>query len=148
MKSTVNMYLTNPFLYSILGLNTGYIVKIYLDNPFPAHLTKIEGSVRCLDISSLKEKLAVVSEYGVLYVFDLYTEEKLQEFQDVNSVAFNSNFEDIMCFSGGEYLAIKVGNFTEYRQKFSGFVVGHNRSKVYCLNGSCIVTVEVKLNYY
>ncbi|XP_076182185.1 intraflagellar transport protein Oseg1 isoform X4 [Ptiloglossa arizonensis] len=132
----------------IAGLNTGYIVKIYLDNPFPVHLTKIEGSVRCLDVSSLKEKLAVVSEHGILYIFDLYAEEKLQEFQEVNSVAFNSSFEDIMCFSSGEYLVIKVGNFTEYRQKFTGFVVGHNGSKVYCLNGSCIITVEVPLSLF
>ncbi|XP_076277313.1 intraflagellar transport protein Oseg1 isoform X1 [Lasioglossum baleicum] len=132
----------------VVGLTTGYIVKIYLDNPFPAHLTKINSSVRCLDISSLKEKLAVVSDRGVLYVFDLYAEEKIQEFQDVNSVAFNSSFEDIMCFTSGEYLVIKVGNFTEYRQKFSGYVVGHNGSKVYCLNRSCIVTVEVPLSLF
>ncbi|XP_029052422.2 intraflagellar transport protein 122 homolog [Osmia bicornis bicornis] len=132
----------------IAGLNTGYIVKIYLDNPFPAYIAKIESSVRCLDISSLKEKLAVVGDHGILSVFDLYTEEKLQEFQNVNSVAFNSTFEDIMCFSSGEYLTIKVGTFTEYRQKFSGFVVGHNGSKVYCLNGSSIVTMEVPLSLF
>ncbi|KAG6796046.1 intraflagellar transport protein [Apis mellifera caucasica] len=132
----------------IIGLNTGYIVKIYLDNPFPAYLLKIESSVRCLDISSLKEKLAVVSDHGILYVFDLYTEEKLQEFQNVNSVAFNTCFEEIMCFSTGEYLAIKVGNFTEYRQKFSGLVMGHNKSKVYCLNGCSIVTIEVPLSLF
>lgn len=120
-------------------------MKIYLDNPFPAYIIKIEGSVRCLDISSLKEKIAVVSDHGVLSVFDLYTEEKLQEFQNVNSVTFNNSFEDIMCFSSGEYLAIKVGDFAEYRQKFSGLVMGHNESKVYCLNGSSIVTLEVNL---
>uniref|UniRef100_A0A6P3UIJ5 Intraflagellar transport protein 122 homolog n=1 Tax=Bombus terrestris TaxID=30195 RepID=A0A6P3UIJ5_BOMTE len=132
----------------IIGLNTGYIVKIYLDNPFPAYIIKTEGSVRCLDISSLKEKIAVVSDHGVLSVFDLYTEEKLQEFQNVNSVTFNNSFEDIMCFSSGEYLAIKVGDFAEYRQKFSGLVMGHNESKVYCLNGSSIVTLEVPLSLF
>lgn len=120
-------------------------MKIYLDNPFPAYIIKVEGSVRCLDISSLKEKIAVVSDHGVLSVFNLYTEEKLQEFQNVNSVTFNNSFEDIMCFSSGEYLTIKVGDFAEYRQKFSGLVMGHNESKVYCLNGSSIVTLEVNL---
>lgn len=127
----------------VLGLKTGYVIKIYLDNPFPAHVTKIEDAVRCLDISSLKEKMAVVSEAGILSVFDLCTGEKLQEYQDVNSVAFNIAFEDIMCFAGNNYLAIKVANFSEYRQKFSGFVVGHNGSKLHCLNGSSIITLEV-----
>ncbi|XP_014477546.1 PREDICTED: intraflagellar transport protein 122 homolog [Dinoponera quadriceps] len=132
----------------IAGLKTGHVMKIYLDNPFPAHVTRIEDSVRCLDISSLKEKMAVVSEAGILSVFDLCTGEKLQEFQDVNSVAFNIAFEDIMCFAGNSYLAIKVANFSEYRQKFCGFVVGHNGSKLYCLNGSSIVTLEVPLSLF
>lgn len=127
----------------MLGLKSGHVMKIYLDNPFPAHIAKIDDAVRCLDISSLKEKMAVVSEAGILSVFDLCTGEKLQEFQNVNSVAFNTAFEDIMCFAGNNYLAIKVANFSEYRQKFSGFVVGHNGSKLYCLNGSSIMTLEV-----
>lgn len=127
----------------VLGLKSGHVIKIYLDNPFPAHITKIEDVVRCLDISSLKEKMAVVSEAGILSIFDLCTGEKLQEFQNVNSVAYNTAFEDIMCFAGNNYLAIKVANFSEYKQKFSGFVVGHNGSKLYCLNGSSIITLEV-----
>ena len=118
-------------------------MKIYLDNPFPAHLAKVDSAVRCLDVSSLKEKLAVVSETGILAVFDLCTEKKLREYQDVTSVAFNRAFEDLMCFTGPDYLAIKVANFQEYKQKFTGFVVGHNGSKLYCLNGPTIVTVEV-----
>ncbi|KYN08527.1 PREDICTED: intraflagellar transport protein 122 homolog [Cyphomyrmex costatus] len=132
----------------IAGLKSGHVMKIYLDNPFPAHIAKVEDAVRCLDISSLKERMAVVSEAGILSVFDLCTGEKLQEFQNVNSVAFNIAFEDIMCFAGNNYLAIKVANFSEYRQKFSGFVVGHNGSKLYCLNGSSIITLEVPLSLF
>lgn len=129
--------------FGLSGLKSGHVIKIYLDNPFPAHITKIEDAVRCLDISSLKEKMAVVSEAGTLSIFDLCTGEKLQEFQNVNSVAYNIAFEDIMCFAGNNYLTIKVANFSEYKQKFSGFVVGHNGSKLYCLNGSSIITLEV-----
>ncbi|KAG7202395.1 hypothetical protein KM043_018711, partial [Ampulex compressa] len=132
----------------IVGLKSGHVMKIYLDNPFPANITKIEGSVICLDVSSLKEKMAVVSDTGTLSVFDLYTEEKLQEFQDVTSVAFNTAFEDIMCLTGNNYLAIKVANFCEYRQQFSGYVVGHNGSKLYCLNGSSIIILEVPLSLF
>ncbi|XP_012279174.1 intraflagellar transport protein 122 homolog [Orussus abietinus] len=130
----------------ITGLKTGQVMRIYLDNPFPAHLAKVDGAIRCLDISSTKEKLAVVTENGVLSVFDLHAEMKLKEFQEVTSVAFNSAFEDMLCFSDLTHLAIKVGNFNEYKQKFSGFVVGHNGSKVYCLNGSTIATVEIPLS--
>ena len=127
----------------LAGLKNGQVMEIYLDNPFPALLAKVDGAVRCVDVSSMKEKLAVVSDQGVLSVFDIYNDKKLQEFQDVTSVAFNSAFEDMMCFSGQDYLAIKVANFNEYKQKFSGIVVGLNGSKMYCLHGSSIITMEV-----
>ena len=125
------------------GLKTGHVMEIYLDNPFPSVLTKVDGIVKGIDISSMKEKLAVVSDQNVLSVFDIYSDKKLQEFHDVTSVAFNSAFEDMMCFSGPDYFAIKVANFSEFKQTFTGFVVGLNGSKVYCLHGSSIVTIEV-----
>ncbi|XP_034942292.1 intraflagellar transport protein 122 homolog [Chelonus insularis] len=130
----------------IAGLQSGQVMKIYLDNSFPAHLTKVDGSVRCLDISSMKEKLAVVSETGTLSVYDLCTECKIYEHEDVTSVAFNRAFEDMICFSGRDFLTIKVGNFPEYRQKLNGFVVGHNGSKLYCINGTNIETVDIPLS--
>ncbi|KAK0080536.1 hypothetical protein PV325_013799 [Microctonus aethiopoides] len=130
----------------IVGLKSGQVMKIYLDNPFPANLAKVDGPVRCLDISSLKEKLAVVSENGILTVFNLYTDTKVDEFYDVTSVSFNRAFEDMMCFSGQDYLAVKVAEFPEYKQKFCGFVVGHNGPNLYCINGTNIVTVEIPLS--
>lgn len=60
-------------------------------------------------------------------------------------MAFNCAFEDMLSFSGPDYLVIKVANFGELRQKFSGFVVGLNGSKLYCLNGDAISTLEVKI---
>ncbi|XP_058792241.1 intraflagellar transport protein 122 homolog [Phymastichus coffea] len=130
----------------LVGLRNGQVMEIYLDNPFPSLLAKIDGAIRCLDVSSMKEKLAVVNDQGVLSVFDIYNDNKLQEFHDVTSVAFNSAFEDMICFSGQDYLAIKVAHFPEYKQKFSGVVVGLNGSKMYCLHGSSIVTMEIPLS--
>ncbi|XP_001602472.1 intraflagellar transport protein 122 homolog [Nasonia vitripennis] len=130
----------------LAGLKNGQVMEIYLDNPFPALLAKVDGAVRCVDISLMKDKLAVVSDQGVLSVFDIYNDKKLQEFHDVTSVAFNSAFEEMMCFSGQDYLAIKVANFNEYKQKFSGIVVGLNGSKMYCLHGASILTMEMPLS--
>ncbi|KAJ8666894.1 hypothetical protein QAD02_008556 [Eretmocerus hayati] len=130
----------------LTGLKNGQVMEIYLDNPFPAILSKVDGAVKCIDISSMKEKLAVVNDSGILTIYDIYNDVKIQEFQDVISVAFNSSFEDMMCFSGRDFLAIKVNNFNEYKQRFFGNVVGQDGSKVYCLQGSSIVTVEIPLS--
>ncbi|KAL7290018.1 hypothetical protein TKK_0015748 [Trichogramma kaykai] len=130
----------------LIGLKNGQVMEIYLDNPFPVLLITVESAVRCLDVSSLKEKLAVVSDKGTLFVYDINLDKKLQEFHDVTSVSFNSGFEDMMCFSGQDYLAIKVSNFSEYKQKFSGIVVGLHGSRLYCLNGSSIIKLEMPLS--
>lgn len=52
-----------------------------------------------------------------------------------SSVAWNSEFEDMLCFSGNNgTLSIKTGTFPVYQQKFQGFVVGFQGSKIFCLN--------------
>jgi intraflagellar transport protein 122 len=45
----------------LVGLKSGMIFKIFVDNPFPIQLIKHTCSVRCLDLSSSRNKLAVVS---------------------------------------------------------------------------------------
>ena len=43
----------------LVGLKNGSILKIYVDNPFPIHLIQQQTSVRCLDLSASRQKLAV-----------------------------------------------------------------------------------------
>ncbi len=44
----------------LVGLKSGQILKIFVDNPFPIPLIKHTASVRCLDLSASRNKLAVV----------------------------------------------------------------------------------------
>ena len=41
-----------------------------------------------------------------------------------NSVAFNSQFEDMMAYSGNGQLCVKANNFEPQSQHLQGFVVG------------------------
>ena len=45
-----------------MGLKNGLILKLFVDNPFPIPLIKHTNSIRCLDLSSSRQKLAVVDE--------------------------------------------------------------------------------------
>ncbi|XP_017740498.1 PREDICTED: intraflagellar transport protein 122 homolog [Rhinopithecus bieti] len=98
--------------------------------------------MRCLDMSASRKKLAVVDENDTCLVYDIDTKELLfripivpvpQE-PNANSVAWNTQCEDMLCFSGGGYLNIKASTFPVHRQKFQGFVVGYNGSKIFCLH--------------
>lgn len=53
------------------------ILKIFSDNPFPIALLKQNTSVRCLDMSCSRLKLAVVDENNTCLVYDVISKELL-----------------------------------------------------------------------
>ena len=59
----------------LLGLKSGQVLKIFLDNPFPVHLLTVSSGIRCLDLSASRRRLAVVDEHSTCQVFDLVTKQ-------------------------------------------------------------------------
>ncbi|NXP55086.1 IF122 protein, partial [Heliornis fulica] len=127
----------------LVGLKNGQILKIFVDNVFAIVLLKQPTAVRCLDMSASRNKLAVVDENDTCLVYDIHTKELLFQEPNANSVAWNTQCEDMLCFSGGGYLNIKASNFPVHQQKLQGFVVGYNGSKIFCLHVFSMSAVEV-----
>ncbi|XP_025930637.1 intraflagellar transport protein 122 homolog isoform X3 [Apteryx mantelli] len=127
----------------LVGLKNGQILKIFVDNVFAIVLLKQSTAVRCLDMSASRNKLAVVDENDTCLVYDIHTKELLFQEPNANSVAWNAQCEDMLCFSGGGYLNIKASNFPVHQQKLQGFVVGYNGSKIFCLHIFSMSAVEV-----
>ncbi|OWK51808.1 Intraflagellar transport protein 122 [Lonchura striata] len=119
------------------------ILKIFVDNALAIVLLKQATAVRCLDMSASRSKLAVVDENDTCLVYDIHTKELLFQEPNANSVAWNTQCEDMLCFSGGGYLNIKASNFPVHQQKLQGFVVGYNGSKIFCLHVFSMSAVEV-----
>ncbi|CAH3150863.1 unnamed protein product [Porites lobata] len=127
----------------LVGLKNGQIMKIFINNPFPLQILKQETSVRCLDLSSSRNKLAVVDENNTCLVYNIKNNELLFQEPNANSVAWNTHNEDMLCFSGGGMLNIKASNFPVHQQKLQGFVVGFTGSKIFCLHVYTMSAVEV-----
>ncbi|XP_009947411.1 PREDICTED: intraflagellar transport protein 122 homolog [Leptosomus discolor] len=127
----------------LVGLKNGQILKIFVDNVFAIVMLKQSTAVRCLDMSASRNKLAVVDENDTCLVYDIHTKELLFQEPNANSVAWNTQCEDMLCFSGGGYLNIKASNFPVHQQKLQGFVVGYNGSKIFCLHVFSMSAVEV-----
>ncbi|XP_040851170.1 intraflagellar transport protein 122 homolog isoform X3 [Ochotona curzoniae] len=127
----------------LVGLKNGQILKIFVDNLFAIVLLKQATAVRCLDMSASRNKLAVVDENDTCLVYDIHTKELLFQESNANSVAWNTQCEDMLCFSGGGYLNIKASTFPVHQQKLQGFVVGYNGSKIFCLHVFSMSAVEV-----
>lgn len=130
----------------LLGLKNGEVWKIFVDNAFPIELVKVPSAVKCLDLSMSRMKLAVVDETNQVHVYDLENKELLYQEPNANSAAWNSYFEDILCFSANDVLCIKASNFPVHHQKLTGVVVGLCGSKLFCLNVSTMTTMEVPLS--
>ena len=128
---------------TLVGLKNGVIFRIFADNPFPIRLLKLPNAIRCLDLSASRRKIAVVDDEGNLSVNDLATQEVLFQDKDATSVAWNTEMEDMLCFSGNGMLSIKTGNFPVHQQKMQGYVVGFNGSKIFCLHYVAMQTIDV-----
>ncbi|XP_013786897.1 intraflagellar transport protein 122 homolog [Limulus polyphemus] len=127
----------------LVGLKNGQIVKLFVDNPFPLPVLKIASAVRCLDLSATRKNLAVVDDTGICLVYDINTKELLYQEPNANSVAWNSQNEDMLCYSGAGFLNIKARDFPSHQQKLQGFVVGFCGSKIFCLHMNRMSTIEV-----
>ncbi len=84
-----------------------------------------------------------VDENANVMVYNLTTKEKVFEEKNANSVAWNSEFEDMFCYSGNGMLSIKTGDFPLHQQKLQGFVVGFKGSKIFCLHYVSMQTIDV-----
>lgn len=71
-----------------------------------------------------RTKLAVVDETLTCSIYDLHTKQLLFTEPNANSVAWNTEYEDMFCFSGNGQLSIKTDDFPLHQQKLQGFVVG------------------------
>lgn len=61
-------------------------------------------------------------------------------------MAWNIHYEDMLCFSGQNWLNIKASNFPCHQQKFQGYVVGFYGAKIFCLQGYSMTTIQVPLS--
>ena len=127
----------------VVGLEDGQTCRIFIDNPFPIKLVKHPLSIRCLDLSASRDKLAVVDDSSIVTVYDLKSGAALFEEPNASSVAWNTELDDMLCFSGNGMLSIKTGAFPLHQQRQQGFVVGFKGSKIFCLHYVAMQTVDV-----
>jgi intraflagellar transport protein 122 len=127
----------------LVGLQNGSILKIIIDNPFPIQLLKVGLGVKCLDISANRSKLAIVDEQNNCLVYDLKLKKSLYQEAGANSVAWNAEYEDMLCFSGNGILNIKTDNFPVAQHKFQGIVVGFRGSKIFALHMGAMTSMDI-----
>ena len=115
----------------------------YVDNPFPIELIRTTNAVKCLDISTSRSKLALVDSESRVLVYDLKTKEVVFQEAGAQSVCFNDEIEDMLCFSTPGVVNIRTGSFPAHPHKLQGLVVGFKGSKIFSLEGAAVEAVDV-----
>ena len=127
----------------IVGCEDGTVVQIFIDNPFSVPLVKHRASIRSLDLSMHRDKLAVVDEHSAISVYELATGSLAFEEQNAEAVAWNTEIPDMLCFSAHNTLSIKTGNFPLHQQRMQGVVVGFKGSRIYALHYVAMNAIDV-----
>ncbi|KAH7826426.1 putative intraflagellar transport protein 122 [Monocercomonoides exilis] len=127
----------------LAGLFNGEVHSIYIDNPFTTRILTHTAAIRCLDFSMSRASLAVIDENFDMFIYNTSTKEVILHERNVTGVAFNTEFEQMLCYSGQSQLMIKVADLPVYRQRMQGLVVGMKGSKVFCLRRVAMLTYDV-----
>ncbi|KPI86769.1 putative WD40 repeat protein [Leptomonas seymouri] len=129
----------------LVGVSGGQVMKVFVDNPFPTLLHKVDQPVRCADLNSARDRLAVIDEANKLHVLRLGKKNELLFTEaNVTAVAWNVDIDDIIAFTVGKStLNIKTGNLPAYQQTVRGIVVGFKANHIFNLHYSNLMVLEV-----
>lgn len=58
-------------------------------------------------------------------------------------MSWNTQNEDMLCYSGKGVLCIKAGDFPAHQRKMQGYVVGYCGSRIFCLHVHAMRAVDV-----
>ena len=88
-----------------------------------------------MDVNLDHTKLAVVGENNVIYVYDTATKAMLYQEPGADSCAWNQHHADMIAFSLGSLLKIKLGGHKVHTRRtetpLSGKIIGYAGSKVF-----------------
>lgn len=157
----------------LLGLASGAVIKVFVDNPFPLEMTKRSASATQVDVNIYRTLLASVDVNNVLNVTDLHSQEVLFATPNVASACFNSEVEDLLCITGtdgsisvlsgvrnassqqqqglgedggapGLPHSIRSSGLPELQeQHIFGLALGFRGQKIFCLYRGSIIGVDV-----
>lgn len=127
----------------IVGLQDGSVVKIFIDNGFPIPIIKQTTPVSIVDISSDRQKVAVIDDHKSLFVYDIKSQQLLFQERNITSIAWNLEVEDMLAYTGQDSLYIKCRDMPAQQQRLPGYVVGFKGQKIFCLNDGNMNTIDV-----
>lgn len=125
----------------VCGLNNGEVYIINIDNQFPVLIYNHQLSVKILDVSCERRKLAIIDDNSDLIIVDIKSKDIILKDQKAKSVAFNSDLESVVSYWNEGNVYIKTEDFPHNIEKMNGIIVGFKGTKVFLLQGQNNVNI-------
>lgn len=128
----------------LIGLQNGQSCNVFLDNPFPTLLVKVNAPILSLDLNSTRSKLAVLDDTNLMQVFDLSNKGSLIFSEtNVSAIVWNTDYEGMLAYTTGlSSLNIKVGTLPAYQQAMRGIVISFKANNLYNLYNSNVTCIR------
>ena len=139
----------------LIGLKNGQIQSIFINNMFQIEILKLPHSIRCIDLNTKHQKIAVIDERNKCSVYELSSKKQLFEESNITSIAWNDSYDDLLCMAGPGFVGVKADQLpvqivnTEFNNKT--FVIGFSGCRIFTLNENTIITQKMsysKLLYH
>jgi intraflagellar transport protein 122 len=154
----------------LIGLSNGSIMRCFIENPFLIEFSKKSKGVMKLDINIYKTLLLTIDSEHTLVITDLESQEALFTWNNVLSASFNTEVEDLICFSnlnnmisvvsgilplsqamgrggggtGGSLINVSNRLNAEIQElHLSGNVVGFRGQKIFSLTKTGLIGIDV-----
>lgn len=120
----------------MVGLQNGQVHRVVIDNPFSVVLVEHSVSIRSMATNKSQSMLALVDGNSNLTVWHLLQKKQVFTEMNVDSVAFNLDFEHLLCYSGQGMLFVRCADFAPTFQKFRGSVLGFKGNQLFLLDAT------------
>ena len=142
----------------LVTLDSGLILKVFIDNPFPVEIGKRDAPVICVDLSLRRDKLATVDTNKMLIVTRIKTQEALLVYRGAIAVCFNTEVDDMLCYTGESSIFVVSGiglgsgmsdgnevpqAADPLEQHVAGLAIGFHGQRVHCLYKGSIISLDI-----
>lgn len=141
----------------LIGLESGNLLKLFIDNPFPIELSKFSHPVIACDLNFDRSLVACIDSSKTLFVLNTKSQDILFTMNGVQSVCFNSELSNMLCYSSDKtiFVIAGIGDLksegndnslvkVEPQELFiSGKVIGFQGQRIYCLQNGLIASIDV-----
>ena len=141
----------------LIGLESGQVAKVFVNNPFPLELYKLSHGIKQLDINIYRTIIAAVDSSNTLTLTDLRTQIVLHTSSGITSACFNTEVEDLLCLTSvdSSILVLTLTSITKpdpsgqpkaaelQEQHIYGLTLGYRGQKIFCLYRGTVIGVDV-----